>query len=110
MARVVGASPTLRLPERNALPVTAKFAAGEVVPTPTFPFAAIDSRAKPDVRSKMSRRPAPPVFPDPVDRRSKIWPPDDALLRRMVLPFVEVESIVSGADGVVVPIPRLPET
>jgi hypothetical protein len=48
---------------------------GLVVPTPTFPFAAIESRACPAVLSKMSRRPAPFVLPEPVESKSKTWPP-----------------------------------
>ena len=44
----------------------------------------------------------------PVETRSNMWPPVDALLRRKIDPFVDVDSIVKSALGLVVPMPTLP--
>ena len=56
-----------------------KIEPGVAVPMPTFPFAAIESRATFAVPSKKSSRPAPPLFPEPVERRSRTRPPTEEL-------------------------------
>jgi len=97
------------LPERNAFPFTDRLVNGEVVPIPTLPLAAIERRAKPDVESNISKRPAPLVLLGPVEMRSKTCPPLAAFESRRMVPVVDVESIESKALGLVVPIPTFPE-